>query len=714
LIPPGTYTESLVIDKVVTLQGVEDNSVTIYASPGRDVLTLSSPHVVFRNLILEPGPSQSSYVINLRSGTAAFDQCTIKSNLLPALLTAREGFLYFTASVLESGESTLGYISEKVRVEFALCTLSAKLDVGIVTRGESHLRLRETKLVGCGDSGIVVEGKATLECYGSVIAENGGDAIELWTSSPNNVIQETTISDHANGAAIVAVGNGALTLTLSELKNCQGALLASKGFTVNSQRNTFEGPPLDSEDLPLPDVDDEEDKAEEDVKEALVAATESAHVRLDSDVISGECLIGIASASGSNVECTGVTVHGPITGASVTGARLTFQQSTFDHIASIGIEAHDDATLQVTECKFEAVDHIGLLLQNRVRGFIKDTEITKCGVGIHYVENAERFDFQQLSVSQCIQNGVNVKNTTVVFTGCKFVQCPADLKSEASGVEIHGDKVTKATFAECAFTRCLNGITAGEGADVVVDNSTFDENAVGVTVSAGKLELSKSKLRKHSEAAIFNEHGAKTTVKETELTASRNAGVFADGQGTTVALTKSSIRESNPGNGVRVTNQAAVTLSGCVLVANKKSNIDVLSGGTVVVDGGELSGSKDGIGVRVRDAGTKAKLSGAVLKQEKSAIVVEQGGDCTCQNCDVSLCEVCGISLQDGSLGLVTGNRVHDMHVGIQVDGGKATIQDNDIRKIELYGIFVAITAEPIVKRNRFTDVAGEDVRNGL
>lgn len=98
-------------------------------------------------------------------------------------------------------------------------------------------------------------------------------------------------------------------------------MLASKGFTVNSQQNKFEGPAFDAEDLPLPDSDDEGDNAEEDKRGPLVAATESAHVRLDRDVLSGDCTIGIASASGSNVECTGVTVRGPVTGASVSGAR---------------------------------------------------------------------------------------------------------------------------------------------------------------------------------------------------------------------------------------------------------------------------------------------------------------------------------------------------------------------------------------------------------
>jgi hypothetical protein len=733
LIPAGTYTESLVIDKQVALQGPENGEVTLYASPGRDVLTLSSRHVVFRNLTLEPGSSQCSSVVNVQSGIAVFDNCKIKSSYLPPIATDRTGSLYFSNCVIESVESAIAYVGNDVNVEFANCLLSAVQAVGVVAGDRSHVRLSDTQLKSCGDTALIIEDNATLECYTGSISDNAGNAIELWTASTDNVIEGVTISDHKQGAAINGIGGGALDISGAEIKNCKGGIIATQGFSVRSHDNSFSGPSLAGEEEEPNEEEAEVEPAEakaEGEKAPLIAATDGAEISLEQDQLSGDCKLGIIAMSNSKIECTDVTILQIGTGCSVTGgATLTFQgsegrQCSFQGVYQCAVEAHDNATLQLSGCKFEEVGEIGIFIQNGVRGYVKDTELLLCHiVGIHYVNNDEEFEFERCTIKECGDgtsgfNGVNVKNTTITFTQCSFSQCPADQSGEdanGSGVEVRGDEETptKVTFSDCTFDHNINGVLAGEGSEVSIEGGSFEKNTVGLSITGGTVHVSNCTLKENSEAAIWSDTQAEATVTSSTLSASDKVCVNAEGQDTKVSLTKCTVENARAGPGVWAKDHADVRLTGCTITGNKRANIEVTSAATVTVERGEINKSVDGIGIWVKGQSTLASLTGTTLTDEKqSAVLVEQDGKCSCDECDISRCDVAGICLQEGSLGSFTQNKIHDCRVGVQVNGGSATISANKISKIAVYGIFIAQGAEPVVTDNVFEEVTEDDVFN--
>jgi hypothetical protein len=540
--------------------------------------------------------------------------------------------------------------------------------------------------------------------------------------------------DHAKGAAINGIGGGALDISTTEIKNCKGGLIATQGFSVKSRDNIFSGPPLPGEEEA---ANEEEEAAEaapakpEGEKAPLIAATERAKIVLEQDHLNGDCKLGIIAMSDSRVECTDIQISQIGTGCSVTGgATLTFQasegaQCLFQEVYQCAVEAHDNATLQLSGCKFEEVGEIGIFIQNGVRGYVKDTEITLCHiVGIHYVNNDEEFEFESCAIRECGDgangfNGVNIKNTTITFTDCSFSHCPADQTGEdanGSGVEVRGEKdgkETKVTFNECTFDGNINGITASEFAEVTIQGGTFEKNTVGLTVSGGKVEVSNCTLKENSEAAIWSDNSAETRVSSSVLSASDKVCVNTEGEDTKVSLTECTVENARAGPGVWAKESADVTLTACTITGNKRANIEVNTGATVTVEGGQINRSVDGIGIWVKQQNTQANLKGTALSDEKqSAVLVEQDGRCSCEECAISSCAVAGIVLQEGSLGSFTQNQIHDCRVGVQVNGGSATVSANKISKISVYGIFIAQGAERVVTDHVFDAVAEDDVYN--
>jgi hypothetical protein len=240
VIPSLTYTESLVITKEITLTSQGEEPVYLQPSPGQNVLTLASSFCVIRGLMIQPGEDQGSSLVNFQSGTAIFDNCTLTSPNLPAILTHSTGRLFFTGeSTITTAEAAIAYLDEDVVVEFDNSTLEARGSIGLVVSGHAKLRLSLSLLQRCGDSGVIVRDEATLYAHGSEFHENGGHAVELITKSKDNIIQSCTFDTHAEGAAIYCTGEGALALEQSVLSTCVGGLIAIEAFHVRCQENEF-------------------------------------------------------------------------------------------------------------------------------------------------------------------------------------------------------------------------------------------------------------------------------------------------------------------------------------------------------------------------------------------------------------------------------------------------------------------------------------------
>jgi nitrous oxidase accessory protein NosD len=713
VIPAGEYTETLVIDREITIQGPEleegqeEPLVIFNPSPGRDCLTLSSTHVVLRNLKFISGKSQSSTVVDFLSGVAVFEACVLSSPSaapsddaaspsLPSITTHSDGFLYFADTTIESGDVALAYVDNNVSIEFTRCELTAPKDLGIEARGNSRIRLVETKVTECADTALLVLDDASIEIVGTTFSKNGSNAIELSTKSQDNSIADSVIEENANAPAILCSGAGKLTLTGTGIGGCATAVLALDGFVVQCGTNTLQS----QAGFPI------------------VAANGGSEITLDGDKLSGECLVGIAVTGASSVSCVKAELSEMARGASVTGdSTLTFSESALRAIEKCAIEAHDSATLQVDGTRLEDCGEIGILIQKNVAGWLKKSSVKSCDYGVHLVSNAGSggeeegvadFTFEGCQFEDCRHTGVNLKTTAAAFIDCTFAnnklgETEEEAGDPASAVDIRGAE-TKPTFTRCKFEGNDQGAIDSDYGDPTFTDSEFSGNDVGAYITGALGKLVKCTFDKNAQAGVWVDGESDGSATECTITGTETVGALVDGEQTFYKFIGCTFTLTVGPTAVAVKDGGTVELTDCEVTENQGHNLDISAQGHAKVTGGSIAASGKGVGVKVMGQGTDAEFSGVSFSGEQlSAVLIGQQAVCNLDECDISECGTCGICIQTGGSGLIANNKIHDITgVGVQVDGGTPNIQKNEITACGTYGVHICSGAEPQVIDNSF------------
>jgi hypothetical protein len=178
--------------------------------------------------------SQFSCGVDLISGTAIFETCRIAWPLLPPIVLRGGATADFIGCELDSGETPVIFASSCVRVELRDCIVCSVGTIGVVARGQSLVQVIRTTVTGCGESEIVVLDEASLQFVNSVVTGNGCDGVGLSTSSQDNVIRATTISNHENGAGIIY-----LSLRASTVSDCIAGLIVTSQFASDVHQTDF-------------------------------------------------------------------------------------------------------------------------------------------------------------------------------------------------------------------------------------------------------------------------------------------------------------------------------------------------------------------------------------------------------------------------------------------------------------------------------------------
>jgi nitrous oxidase accessory protein NosD len=722
VIPAGEYTETLVVDKEITIQGPEMDQgqveplVILNPTPGHDCVTLSSPHVVLRNLKFVSGQAQASAIVDLLSGLAVFENCVLSSPSaapsedaaapsLPPIVTHSEGFLYLFNTTVESGDVALAYVDNNVAIEFQVCVLTAPKDLGIEARGNSKIRLIGSTITGCADTALLVLDDASIEITGGSFTQNNGDAIELSTKSQNNSITDLGIGENPNGAAILCSGPGGLALSNSKISGCATALLALDGFSVECTTNEF------SSQAGFP----------------IVAASGGSQISLTGDKFTDQCLVGIAATAASTVTCAKVELFLLPNGCSVTGdSKLTFSDSLLRKIEKCAIEAHDSATLELTDTHLQDCGEIGILIQNGVSGFAKTSKIHACDYGVHLVSNGEapndndegpaNFVFEGCEVAQCHHNAVNLKSACPVFTDCVFENNQLREDAEegtdpASGVDVRGWG-TNPMFIRCKFLSNDQGIIASDYAHPRFTECEFTNNDVGSFITGAHVHLAKCTFTNNAQAALWVDGESTGEATECQISETQTVGALVEGDKTFFKFSECTITGTEGPTALAVKDQGRLELDECELVENSGYNLDISAQGQATVKGGSIGGSGKGVSVKVFGQGTSAEFSKVVFSGEEiSAVLIGQQAKCDLDECDISECGTCGICVQSGGTGCIQRNKIYQIKkVGIQIDGGTPSIQRNEITSCATYGVHICSGAEPQVIDNIFRDNGTLDV----
>jgi hypothetical protein len=612
----------------------------------------------------------------------------------------------------------LAYLDNEVEVEFQGCELTAPKDLGIEARGNSKVQMRDTTVKLCGDTALLVLDEATIDLSGCTFQGNKRDAIELSTTSQKNSIATSAISENPEGAGIICAGAGKLKISGVEISGCASALIVLDGFTVEGELSV-ENTLSVAGDFPV------------------IAASGGSKVDLKGGVITGACLVGIAVTSGSSVTCTKTKITELAHGSSVTGgSTLVFKQCTLENVEKCGIEAHDDATLNVSDTQLHECGEIGVLIQNGVRGSLKRTSITACDYGLHLVSNeAEKaaeeetptpdFVFEDCTFGNCRHNGADLKFTAASFLRCAFENNQAGEAAEgaeeaeepeaANGVDIRGngnEASTLCSFTKCRFVSNDQGALISEYASPTFTDCEFTENGIGFWITGGSGKLVGCTVSQSGQAGIWADGATDAYAENCTVTDTQTIAVLVEGEETSFEFTGCTFTNTVETAGVGAKDNGTVTLTDCTLSGNNSANIDISGKGQAYITNCTVSGSQKGIGIKVSGDGTNAEIrQGSVSAETAAGVLVANLAKCTIAQVEISECGTCGICIQSGASGEITENSIHNIErVGVQVDNGKPSIVKNEIKSCGTYGIHICAGAEPQVVENIFSGNGTLDV----
>jgi nitrous oxidase accessory protein NosD len=683
-IPPGTYTESLVITKQIVLAAQGDEPVYLQPSPGQNVLTLASSHCLIRGLTIQPSEDQGSSLVNFQSGTAVFEACNLSSPNLPAILTHSNGRLFFTGeSTITTTEAAIAYLDEDVVVEFDNSTLEAHGSIGLVVSGHAKLRLSSSLLQKCGDSGILVRDDGTLFAQLSEFRENGGHAVELITKSKDNSIVSCTFDAHTAGAAVYCTGKGELVLQQSALSTCVGGIIAVEGFSVRC---------IDNEIGNMGAY-------------PLVTVVES-HVEFERDSLKGPCSLGISSTE-SVVALKSVSVS-EIGSTAVTvkkNSKLSLTDCTISQIGGLAIDVEGESELTVSDCAFRDLQAIGVLVQGGGPAQVSKTKFEVVGiVAVHLVDNAAEITFNEVKFIKCQEGGCNVRNSTPQFSDCIWSE------NQGSGIVVRGFDTSPA-FDRCKFEGNETGVTVCEAGSGTFNECEFLENGVAVAFHQAVGDLTDCKLIGNRDAAIWIDSGSHVTVTNGSVEENQALAIQIEGENTSAAFDTVDISRQKS-NAVLVFGPAVAKLSGCSFEANEGIDVQVLEHAQVELTSCELSGSAGGVAVAVAGDQSFLRMKETVITDEgKAGVVVGSGGTVGLAACDISKCGVCGVLLKPGSAAEIKETKITEMDkVGIQVEGGYASIVGSTVKGCKQFGINVAPNVDPHIVGNTLTDNGLRDV----
>jgi hypothetical protein len=348
---------------------------------------------------------------------------------------------------------------------------------------------------------------------------------------------------------------------------------------------------------------------------------------------------------------------------------------------------------------------IGLLIQGGGTAQVSGTTFEVVGiVAAHLVDNEAEITFSNANFVKCREGGCNILNSSPRFADCVWSQ------NQGSGVVTRGFD-TAPEFENCKFEGNETGVTVCEAGTATFVECEFLENGVGVAFQQAIGELTDCTLNGNTDAALWIDAGSHVTVAGGVIEENHALGVQIEGENTSAKFDNVDISRQKS-NALLAVGPAVAKLSTCSLEANQGIDIQVLEQAQVELAGCQFSRSAGGVSLAIAGDQSFLKMNDIVITdEEKVGLVVGAGGSVDLSSCDISKCGVCGILLKPGSAAEIKNTRITDMEkVGIQIEGGYASIVGSVVKGCKQFGINVAPNVDPHIIENTLTENGLRDI----
>ena len=688
VIPEGVYTENLVIKNRIKLIG--QGKVVIQSDNSNDTVTIDSSAVYFENITITSNMNQAASPVNLLSGTALFINCILSSLGVPVVLTHSTGTLFIINSRITSKDSPCIKLAGKTKCEIKNTLVANTTKSGILCLDNSQLKLYHVLITKCEDSGIVSMGDSSVVLEDCKLDQNGGNAIELNTNSPNNMIKNCTIINHEKGCGISCSGNGNLLVVQCNLSNFLAGISAANGFAVTTNKCSFSNSS----------------------RSALVNAINMSTLNMNEDILSGECPLAILCSESSSATINKVNIKEiPKSGIIIdSNSTLTMTDTNISSVQENAIEVKKSSKITATNCVIENIGMIGVVVHDDCSISFNKTNVSKCTSTCTHVSNClppNEVTFTECSFTNSDGNGMNIKNSNPSFSKCVFSH------NLYAGLQLRNS--TQNSFISCNFTQNkVVGCNILDNSIAYFEDCSFDKNSgTGLSLQNSKTSCITCVFKENLKMGlcIFGGDNGLSSFGSCMFKRNLSFGCQIEQPGTDVTFQDCTFSSHTQSGAIMVSNGPNVNFNNCVFHKNKNSHIEGRESSTITVESSEFARTQCGIGIIVSSSSI-LNISKSILHNEKqSTIVSGEKGEVHVTNCDIYDCKLSGIYLLKDSSGTIMNCKIHDNNLcGIQVSTTSCTISDNEIYDNKHYGIQISKGNKPTLGNNQFHGNTKNDV----
>jgi SpoVK/Ycf46/Vps4 family AAA+-type ATPase len=227
-IQPGTYTESVVLSRDVTLSAAGAEGGVRIESTGDPAIVMAAETAVLSGLVLVHGGAETS-AIDVSTGRLRLEECRVEASSAAALYVhgqaeasasgteftnpAGAGVIAIDGAEGHFGNCTISNVKAAAVVirtdadpQFVGCTITDAEGSAVLAAERARGAMRDSRIVRAGNPAVVVEGNSSFRLSGTSITEPAGVGL-LIASRSTPVIEDCTInSPAAQGVVLVQQG----------------------------------------------------------------------------------------------------------------------------------------------------------------------------------------------------------------------------------------------------------------------------------------------------------------------------------------------------------------------------------------------------------------------------------------------------------------------------------------------------------------------------
>ena len=337
---PGTYAQSVVLERDVLLSGSGAPGAVRIESSGAPVLRLNAEQA--RVSGIELVHSDGEVAIDLRSGVLHLDECVVQANSEVAVATRREAALRARDTSVRNTKGAGVLTFDGSTVELTGCTLTSVATTALVARS--------------GGAATIVDCVVT-DAKGAVLVADRGRV----------TVRDCRIAN-ITGTAVVAEDHGELTMTGTEVSDVQGmVVLAAEGARPVLRDCRIGG-----------------------VAAQAVAAVQRGEVELHRVSVRDARGHALQVLDGSHAEATECVFGTSVLDAVVAGADGTvlLADCEISRGSAGGVVADQQAEVTVRDTRVVGAQGTGLSARGHAMLVIEGGEVRDCAAGVSWQDHA--------------------------------------------------------------------------------------------------------------------------------------------------------------------------------------------------------------------------------------------------------------------------------------------------------------------------------------